>query len=154
MLKTATTGWRIARYYRGDHSYQTAGPPPILLRVLGPLVVATTLALLGTGVMLIVLGEPGSRISLLTVLGFRLDWLTLHKGTFILWGVATGLHVLARTIPALRLVSSRSQQGSGTPGFAIRATVMTLTVAVAALTATLLVHADGSWQHLGRYFGH
>lgn len=30
---------------------------------------------------------------------------------------------------------------------------MTLTVAVAILTAALLVSADSSWQHLPRHFG-
>jgi hypothetical protein len=44
LLKTATTGWRIVRYYAGDPSYRRAGPPPLLLRVLGPLVVGTALA--------------------------------------------------------------------------------------------------------------
>lgn len=28
MLKTATTGWRIVRYYLGSPSYRAAGPPP------------------------------------------------------------------------------------------------------------------------------
>ena len=38
LLKTATTGWRILRYYVGSKAYRIAGPPPLLLRVLGPLV--------------------------------------------------------------------------------------------------------------------
>lgn len=70
VLKTVTTGWRIVRYYQGDRAYQAAGPPPTLLRALGPLVVLTTLALLGTGVLLILVGEPSSRAPLVTVLGY------------------------------------------------------------------------------------
>ncbi|MDQ2853217.1 MAG: hypothetical protein M3Y49_21245 [Actinomycetota bacterium] len=154
LLKTATTSWRIVRYYSGNADYRTAGPPPTLLRLLGPLVVASTLAVLGTGVALIVIGESGSRTALATVAGFRLDWLTLHQGSFIVWGIATGLHVLARTVPAVREVAARSGNGSPTPGPGLRAVVMTLTVAVAAATATLLVYADGSWQHLTRHLGH
>lgn len=154
LLKTATTSWRIVRYYGGHPDYRAAGPPPTLLRLLGPLVVATTLAMLGTGVVLIVMGEPHSRTVLATVAGYRVDWLTLHRGSFIGWGVATGLHVMARIVPAIREVATRAGHGSPTPGPGLRATVMTLTVAVAAATATLLVYADGSWQHLGRHVGH
>lgn len=36
LLKTASTGWRIARYYSGTPPYRQAGPPPMLLRILGP----------------------------------------------------------------------------------------------------------------------
>src|SRR4051812_33135999 len=38
LLKTISTGWRILRYYTRNEPYRTAGPPPTLLRVLGPLV--------------------------------------------------------------------------------------------------------------------
>ena len=56
LLKTATTGWRIARYYAGSPMYREAGPPPLLLRTLGPLVIFTALAVLGSGLALIPLG--------------------------------------------------------------------------------------------------
>jgi hypothetical protein len=36
LLKTATTGWRILRYYTGREPYRVAGPPPLLLRIPGP----------------------------------------------------------------------------------------------------------------------
>ena len=61
LLKTATTGWRIARYYAGSAAYRTAGPPPLALRLLGPLVVLSTLAVLGSGVALVLVGETSSR---------------------------------------------------------------------------------------------
>jgi len=154
LLKTATTGWRIVRYYLGDRDYRAAGPPPMLLRLLGPLVIASTLAVLGTGVLLILLGDLGSRTPLVTVLGFRVGWITLHQGSFIVWGAATGLHVLARILPALRLSAGRSGQASPTPGSTARTTLITLTVVAAALTAVLLVGADGSWQDLPRHVDH
>ena len=58
LLKVATTGYRLVRYYRGSAPYVRRGPPPMLLRVLGPLLVLSTGALLGTGVALLVVG-PG-----------------------------------------------------------------------------------------------
>src|SRR3954452_15080190 len=35
LLKTASPGWRILRYYPGSRPSREAGPPPLLLRVLG-----------------------------------------------------------------------------------------------------------------------
>ena len=69
LAKTATTGWRIFRYYSGDPAYRVAGPPPLLLRLLGPLVVIGGLAVLGSGLALIALG-PSARQSLFSLPGF------------------------------------------------------------------------------------
>lgn len=123
LLKTATTGWRIVRYYAGNGPYREAGPPPMLLRVLGPLVVLTTLALLGTGVALVVVGDIGSRGTLVTVVGRRVDWLTVHQAAFVVWAVATGLHVLARTLPAWQLtrIPAARVPGMGRRGLALLA---------------------------------
>src|SRR5450631_4047694 len=35
-VKIASTGYRFVRYYRGDVAYARKGPPPLLLRALGP----------------------------------------------------------------------------------------------------------------------
>ncbi|MGZ4604301.1 MAG: hypothetical protein ACXV0U_11985, partial [Kineosporiaceae bacterium] len=69
LLKTASTGWRILRYYTGNPDYRRAGPPPMGLRILGPLVIVTTLLLLVTGLLLILVGEQSSRQQLFSVLG-------------------------------------------------------------------------------------
>ena len=52
-LKLATTGWRFVRYYTRNEPYRHEGPPRPLLRVLAPLLVASTMSLFGTGVALI-----------------------------------------------------------------------------------------------------
>lgn len=145
LVKTASTGWRIIRYYRGDPDYGRAGPPPLLLRLLGPMVVVSTLALLTTGVLLIVFGQDTSRQTLLAPLGFRIDWITLHQASFAVWAVATGLHVLARLAPALRLAGGRAQS-KGVPGAALRMGIMVALLAAAAAIAVLLVQADASWH--------
>lgn len=146
LAKTASTGWRIVRYYGGQRDYRVAGPPPLLLRLLGPLVVAATLALLATGVVLVAIGQDASRQPLLTALGFRVDWITLHQAAFVVWMVATGLHVLARLVPAARLAGGRSRSGRTVPGSALRVGVLVLAAASAVLAAVLLVRADGSWH--------
>ena len=105
LLKTATTGWRIARYYLGSDDYRQAGPPPLLLRVLGPLVVLAGLAVLGSGLALIALGS-GTFTPIGSVAGFSVNALTVHQASFIAWLVITGLHVLTRTVPAVQLAQA------------------------------------------------
>ena len=144
VVKTASTGWRIARYYVGDASYRQAGPPPMLLRLLGPLVVVSTLGLLGSGVLLVLLGPVRSHATLLDVVGLRMDWVTVHQGLFAVWVVATGLHLLGRFIPALRLTLA-SRSGTAVPGGWSRWSLLAIMTASAAALAVTLVHADGSW---------
>lgn len=81
-LKLASTGWRFARYYTRNEPYVRAGPPRLLMRVLAPLLVASTLALFGTGVAMIVVGHRGGQLR------------TLHTFSFVAWGVLIGVHVL------------------------------------------------------------
>jgi hypothetical protein len=109
LLKTGTTGWRILRYYTGSSPYRSAGPPPLLLRLIGPLVVLSTLALLGTGLALVLVGEAASRRTLWNVVGQRVDVLTLHQAAFAVWAVATGLHVLGRVLPAWQAGARRTR---------------------------------------------
>jgi hypothetical protein len=149
LLKTASTGWRIVRYYRGNSDYRHAGPPPMLLRILGPGVVLSTLGLLASGLMLILLGRDSSRSVLFTALGQRVDWLTVHQGLFIVWAVLTGLHVLGRTVPALQLTIFRSHSPNSVDGARRRAAILIGTVAVAGLVAAFVLSASGSWQHRG-----
>jgi hypothetical protein len=143
VAKTATTGWRIVRYYAGRREYREAGPPPLLLRVLGPLVVLSTLLLLGTGVVLVLLGQDRSHRSVVT--GIPVDWVGLHKGVFFVWFAVMTAHVLARALPAVRLTLRRHR----VPGLGRRVAALTLSLAVAAGAAVWLVGLDGSWARGG-----
>ena len=55
-LKLTTTGWRFVRYYTNSRPYRLEGPPRLLLRLLAPLLVLSTLTLFGSGVALIIRG--------------------------------------------------------------------------------------------------
>jgi len=146
LLKTASTGWRIVRYYTADRSYRAAGPPPMLLRLLGPLVIVVTLALLGSGLLLILMGPDSSRNSLLSVLGRPLGLRQVHAGFAVLWAVVTGAHVLTRFVPSLRLATSRGRPPrGGPPGFSGRAVVVLATAVVAGLAALLALPASTGW---------
>jgi hypothetical protein len=56
VAKTASTGWRFIRYYTRDPAYRRKGPPRPLLRVIAPLLVASTVTLIGSGIALALTG--------------------------------------------------------------------------------------------------
>ena len=131
-LKLGSTGWRFARYYTRGPEYVEKGPPQILLRmIVAPIVVLSTLVLFGTGVaMLVVRPRAGALVG-------------LHKASFIVWFVSTGVHVLAYLPrlpqlaladwrPALRLPAARLRLGL----------VATSVVAGAVFAAATLADAD------------
>ena len=143
LLKTASTGWRILRYYLGHPTYRRAGPPPAALRLLGPLVVAGTLALLGTGLALVLLGEPRSRVTLATVLGQRIDVLTLHQGAFAVWAVVTGLHVILRALTAWHLTRP---EPTGVPAGGGRLAVLVVVLAVSIGLVGWVLARPSTWD--------
>jgi hypothetical protein len=99
-LKIGSTLWRFTRYYTGSAAYVRKGPPAPLQRVTGPFVILTTVAVLGSGIMLIVEGGgPGSE-----------RWIQLHRMAFLLWVVVMVIH-LASYVPKLPgMLSGRADQ--------------------------------------------
>ena len=145
LMKTASTGWRLAHYYSRTGSYVEAGPPPLLLRLLGPLVVVSTLGLLGSGVLLVLLGPAAAHASLLDVIGFRVDWVTVHQGFFAVWATVTGLHLLGRIVPALRLTLAPGSAAAAVPGASARGFLLAAMATSAIVLAIVLVQTAGSW---------
>jgi hypothetical protein len=92
LLKTGSTGWRFLRYYAGSRAYREKGPPPMLLRLLGPFVVVLTVVVIASGVAL--LYAPHS---------WRNQMLTVHKASFVLWFGAMTIHVLGHILETARL---------------------------------------------------
>ncbi|MEU2348849.1 hypothetical protein [Modestobacter sp. NPDC049651] len=152
LLKTASTSWRIVRYYTGHRPYRAAGPPPLLLRVLGPLVVASTLGLLASGIVLVSVGDDRGHRTLFTALGRRVDLVTVHQALFIAFAVCAGLHLLARAVRAVELLTGRATRGpggrTGVPGRLGRLGALTA-AAVAALVAVVLLLPQASGWHDG-----
>jgi hypothetical protein len=135
LLKLGSTGYRFVRYYTRNPEYVEAGPPPLLLRLLGPVVVLSTLALLGTGLALIAIG-PGARGVLL-----------LHKASFVVWLGALGAHVLGhlqRTQRALR-AELADQDGPGLARW--RLLLVAAAVVAGAVAAVALLPESGPWVH-------
>jgi hypothetical protein len=81
-LKLASTGYRFARYYTNAPAYRRKGPPNLLLRVLGPVLVLLTGAVLATGVGLMFFDGHHRQLE------------ELHETSFWAWLVVVGVHVL------------------------------------------------------------
>jgi hypothetical protein len=153
LLKTSSTGWRVLRYYTRRTPYVTAGPPPMFLRVLGPLVVLFTLAVLGSGLALVALAPNASRTPFLELLGYSVSALTVHQATFVVWAIVTGLHTLGRLVPAFRIITRRAHPRAALPGRIPRLGLLTATLAVAGAAATLVLGLSGAWS-TGTAFHH
>jgi hypothetical protein len=90
-LKLTSTGWRFIRYYTNSRPYRLEGPPRLLLRLLAPFLVLSTLTLFGSGVALIIHGHGGGPL------------LQLHAVSFAVWGVLIAIHILAYLTRVLRV---------------------------------------------------
>src|SRR5437763_7595757 len=76
-VKLGSTGYRFLRYYTRSPAFVRRGPPRLALRVLAPLLIVTTLVVIGSGIGLVVTG-PRSAGPLLPLHGFSaLVWLPL-----------------------------------------------------------------------------
>ena len=92
LLKIGSTGYRFVRYYLRSPAYRRKGPPPALLRLLGPVVVLLTAVVLASGVALVLAGPAWSR-----------QLLFVHKASFVLWFLAMTVHVLGHLAEVARL---------------------------------------------------
>lgn len=100
-LKLASTGYRFGGYYLRRAAYRLKGPPNLLMRLLAPGVVVSTLALFGTGLALAIEG-PGS-----DSLKF---W---HKASFIAWFALMTLHVLGHVLELPSLAGADWRRAGG-----------------------------------------
>lgn len=145
LLKMSTTGYRFARYYAGDESYRRKGPPMTPLRLMAPVVVVSTVAVFATGVVLLLEG-PSSRGG----------WLFLHKATFALWIVFTGLHIVAHLHEMPRLLRADFARpglgGRDVSGRAGRMMSLACALTLGVVVAILLVPQFGPWLNSASLF--
>ncbi|MBV8953885.1 MAG: hypothetical protein JO179_07095 [Solirubrobacterales bacterium] len=102
-LKMASVGYRFVRYYARVPAYREKGPPKTVMRLIAPLVLATTLTVFVSGIVLLIHGPRG-----------RGDLVLVHKASFVIWLGVIALHVLGHLpimVRVLRPGSSRSLSG-------------------------------------------
>jgi hypothetical protein len=135
-VKVASTGYRFVRYYGGHAAYADKGPPHPVLRVLGPVVVATTVALLATGIGAILTRQRDS-------------WLLLaHKASFVIWFGAMTIHVLGHALetPALAVADLQRAARRGAPGATTRILLLLATLAIAVALGLVSIGWAHQWQ--------
>lgn len=138
-LKIGSTGYRFYRYYTGSPAYRRKGPPAPLLRVLGPLVVAASVAVLGTGVSLALLGRGAGPV------------LLLHKASFICWIAVMSVHVLAYLWRLPRLIGADlrrrpARHGIAAPRRAERWSLLAVALGGGLAVALAGVHLASGWS--------
>lgn len=140
-LKVCSVAYRFVRYYTGAEDYRRKGPPAPLPRVLGPVVLVTSVSVIATGVLLAVTGPSGAG-----------TWLFLHKASFVLWFCAMAVHVLTYVWRLPRLVSADLVSRVGKrasevlAGRLTRWLLLTASLLTGVLLAVLTVHSAGAWQ--------
>jgi hypothetical protein len=135
-LKLASTGYRFLRYYTGRREYVQAGPPPLALRLLGPIVVASTVGLFATGVALAVVGPGRQGVVLL-----------LHKASFVVWLGSLGLHVSGHLVRLPALTAPELHGGRGVAGTRLRLALVAAAVVIGAIVAVATLPLAVDWAH-------
>jgi hypothetical protein len=156
-LKAGSVIYRFVRYYTGSAPYRRKGPPALLLRLLGPVIMLLTACVFGSGLMLAVTG-PGQG-----------PWLLLHKASFILWFCAMAIHVLAYLprLPRLLAAEARGTLAEAGPGAhagagrharramevlggrGARLALLITSLLAGLVIALLTVHLEGHWRPTG-----
>ncbi|HEV2377481.1 MAG TPA: hypothetical protein VGS19_35610 [Streptosporangiaceae bacterium] len=142
-LKVCSVMYRFVRYYTGAEEYRRKGPPAPLPRILGPVVLLSSVSVIGTGVMLAVVGPSGQG-----------TWLFLHKASFVLWFCAMSVHVLTYVWRLPRLVGADLVSRAGhrasevLAGRLTRWLLLTASLVTGVLLAALTMHSAVAWESL------
>jgi hypothetical protein len=136
LLKLASTGYRFVRYYTGSRAYRAKGPPPLPLRVMAPVLVVTTLAVLTTGVLLLAAGHKTGAL------------LEIHKVSFIVWLAVFAIHLLAYLPRVVRSLHAdwRSARREAVPGAGLRAMLVTASLGGGVALSLALVSSMDGWR--------
>ncbi|HKN99583.1 MAG TPA: hypothetical protein VJX10_20855 [Pseudonocardiaceae bacterium] len=134
-VKVASTGWRFARYYTRHPAYRRKGPPDPVSRRLAPVLLAATLAVVGSGIALAATG-PAAPIPL-----------RIHVVSFLVWLVVGAVHVVVyvRRVPALIADDWRTAPPVPVTGRRGRLAVNVAALVAAAGAAALLLPTVAAW---------
>jgi hypothetical protein len=145
-LKMASTGYRFTRYYTANPAYKRKGPPHPMLRVLGPLMILTTLVVFFTGLLLLLDGPSASG-----------TLRTLHKLSFFAWLAVFAVHVLghlAELPGSVRAVSRAQGRKTDLPGTRGRRMAIIGSLAVGLVLALLFLPEINTWTAAGAHGFH
>jgi hypothetical protein len=142
MLKLASTGWKMTRYYRHSAEYVRRGPPALLLRmVVAPVLVVSTVSLFATGIAVAASAQRGLLLA-------------LHKLSFIVWVGAMSIHVLTRAVKLPRLLAADWWRADALSGRRVRQLLLTGTLVAGVGVAVLTFPVVDHWQDRGTGIAH
>lgn len=136
LLKLASTGYRFVRYYTRSRPYRAKGPPVLALRLLAPVLVASTIAVLATGVVLLADGHKSDTV------------LWIHQATTVVLAAVIAVHVLAyipRVIRSLRTDWSAARR-EAVPGAGLRGMLLAAAVGGGAALALAVLPVIDAWH--------
>ncbi len=145
-LKVVVTTYRFARYYTRAAPYVRRGPPHPLLRLIGPVLIATTVLLLGTGIWLIVVGPDHAGLVL-----------TAHKASFVIWFGLTAIHVLAHVRETVVLAAKdvrRPDPARPVRGRGIRTSAVVLALIAGVALGAVVTPTASAWSARSAVEGH
>ena len=136
-VKLASTGYRFVRYYRRSPAFVGKGPPRPALRVLAPVLVVTTLAVVGSGIGLLVTGptRPG-------------PFLFLHGISFVLWLPLVAIHAVAYLpkLPGLLGGDWRNEEADHVPRRRVPVGVNLAGLVLGGLAGLFALASAGPWN--------
>jgi hypothetical protein len=145
LLKLASTGWRFMRYYTRSDPYRSKGAPQLAMRLLAPLLVASTVVLLGSGVAMGILHGHSLAVAR-----------QLHGPASVIWLILLGVHVLAYLKRAL--ISSTHDitavSRASVRGASARSYVLAVAIVAGVVVGAATVPAQHAWVHLPRKHDH
>jgi hypothetical protein len=145
-IKMASTGYRFARYYARNPAYRAKGPPEPLMRMTAPIVVASTVVVFATGILLLITGPSG-----------RGQYLFLHKASFVIWLGATAVHVLGHLVDLRRsLLPTHEPSGlsGSSPGAAGRWIALAGALVGGVVLAIALIPQFAPWTAHAAFLHH
>src|SRR5437763_7423314 len=137
VVKLGSTGYRFLRYYTRSPAYVRRGPPRLPLRLLAPLLLVTTLVVIGSGIGLVVTGPAQAGLLL-----------PMHNLSVLVWLSMIAIHVFAYIWRTPHLVADDWSKPSGrspAPGRGLRLGVNLGALLAGAVAAILLFPVSTPW---------
>jgi hypothetical protein len=134
-VKIGSTGYRFMRYYTGSPAFVRRGPPHLGLRLLAPLLLATTLVMIGSGIGLIITGPNQAALT------------AVHGISSVAWLPMIAVHGFAHIRRVPRLIADDWRRSSATQatGRTVRTGVSLGALVIGAIAAILVYPAASPW---------
>ncbi|SHE60277.1 hypothetical protein SAMN02745225_01095 [Ferrithrix thermotolerans DSM 19514] len=145
LAKIAVAAYRFTKFYAGDTEFVAAGPPWLPLRILAPLLVATTVLVIGSGIEMVVAGPTSFSDTFLAA---------AHTLLSLIWFFLLGLHALAyylRSYHSARkdissIIGRFRSRSKARRGAALRLSVLMVTVSLGVLLSLQFRSQVRSWE--------